>query len=283
MLKEIKEILPELIGIAEKAASEILQVYEKDFSVDYKDDRSPLTEADRRSHGIIMEGLKKITPHIPVLSEEGADIEYSERSRWQDFWLVDPLDGTKEFIKRNGEFTINIALIRKQRPVFGLISIPVSSVIYYGGPLLEGVYKYRLDENSNEKNFLTARYRIKSEDVRNGKGLTVVGSRSHGSDKLNDFVERLKSRFKNIDFLSAGSALKFCLVAEGKADIYPRFGPTMEWDTASGLAILLASDAIVLRVDKLTELTYNKQSLRNPDFIVIRKHLSEEIIPFLQA
>ncbi len=280
MLKDIKVILPELIGIAEKAATEILQVYEKDFSVEYKDDRSPLTEADRRSHRIILDGLNRITPDIPVLSEEGAGIEFKERSRWQYFWLVDPLDGTKEFIKRNGEFTINIALIRNQKPVFGLIAIPVKAVIYYGGTLIKGVYKYQVSEEKKDNDYLSAHYRIRPEKSAKDKSFTVVGSRSHGSEKLNAFVEKLRNRYSNLNFVSAGSALKFCLIAEGQADLYPRFGPTMEWDTGAGHAILLSAGSTVLRADTLTELTYNKESLKNPDFIVMRNELSEDIISF---
>ncbi len=280
MFNDFKAILPELIAIAKKAAEEILKVYEKDFSVEYKDDRSPLTEADRRSHRVILHGLGKITPDIPVLSEEGAGIDYSERSRWGYFWLVDPLDGTKEFIKRNGEFTVNIALIKNNKPLFGLILIPVKAVVYYGGPLIEGVYKYPVGSGIKNSDYLTAKYRIKPVR-RENNSLTVVGSRSHGSEKLKAFVEKLRNSYSTVNFVSAGSALKFCLVAEGKAELYPRFGPTMEWDTGAGHAILLSAGSSVLRADTLTELTYNKQSLRNPDFIVIRNDILEEIIPTL--
>ncbi len=278
MLRDIKPLLPELIETAKRAGKEILEVYEKEISVQYKDDRSPLTEADRRSHRVITKGLKSLTPDVPVLSEEGSGIDYTERSQWQEFWLVDPLDGTKEFIKRNGEFTINIALIRNQKPVFGLILIPVKEVIYYGGPLVGGLYKCSTREDV--KDYLSEHYRVKSEGNKRSKAITVVGSRSHGSERLTTFVEKLKSRYKDLNFVSAGSALKFCLVAEGRADLYPRFGPTMEWDTGAGHALLLSAGSTILRADTLTELTYNKESLRNPDFIVIGKALSEDIISF---
>ncbi|RMG74224.1 MAG: 3'(2'),5'-bisphosphate nucleotidase [Nitrospirae bacterium] len=279
MLKDIKPLIPELINMVKEASSEILRVYEGDFNVNYKDDRSPLTEADRRSHRIIYSTLRNLTPETPVLSEEGSNIEYSERSRWKEFWLVDPLDGTKEFIKRNGEFTVNIALIQENRPVFGIISIPVKGLIYYGGTLAGGIFRYSLKEEKAD--YLDNQYRIEPDRTEKHTGLRVVGSRSHGSERLRGFIERLKEQYKNLSFVSAGSALKFCLVAEGKADLYPRFAPTMEWDTAAGQAILRSAGIKVLRADNLSELTYNKESLKNPDFIVARKGVLESITSFV--
>ncbi len=282
MKEELIGIIPALVRLAREAGEEILDVYERDFSVEYKDDRSPLTEADNRSNALIVKGLKELNEDIPILSEEEANIEYERRKDWRLFWLVDPLDGTKEFIKRNGEFTINIALVSEGLPVFGLIYIPVKRVLYLGGSWIGGIYRlmmgdikdYSVDVLFDDSN----RVYKKEDDHHNG--IVVVGSRSHASDKLKDFVERLGKKYHSVEFVSAGSALKFCLIAEGKADLYPRFGPTMEWDTAAGHAIVSVIGARVLRADTLEELDYNKVSLKNPDFIVIKKELIEEITSF---
>ncbi|NOX20349.1 MAG: 3'(2'),5'-bisphosphate nucleotidase CysQ [Nitrospirae bacterium] len=284
MFEDLRKSIPALVQLTTEAGREILDVYERDFSVEYKDDKSPLTEADNRSNALIVKGLKDLFQEIPILSEEEADIEYHRRKGWGLFWLVDPLDGTKEFMKRNGEFTINIALVSQRQPVFGMIYIPVQELLYLGGPLLNGVFRlktrdmkdYSVDAILDDSN----RVSKKEDDHRNG--IVVVGSRSHGSDRLRDFVEVLGKKYPNVEFVSAGSALKFCLIAEGKADLYPRFGPTMEWDTAAGHAIVLVMGARVLRTDTLEELNYNKVSLKNPDFIVTKEELIEEITSFFR-
>lgn len=284
MRATLHDILPELVRLASDAGEEILKVYEREFSVQYKDDKSPLTEADNRSNNLIVKGLRSLTRDMPILSEEEADIQYSARKNWDMFWLVDPLDGTKEFIKRNGEFTVNIALVEKTMPVFGLIYIPVQGLMYLGGPWLEATYRLRVRDiqSYSVDDLLNDKTRVFSRDRSSTNGIVVVGSRSHGSEKLQGFIESLGKRYHNVEFVSAGSALKFCLIAEGGADIYPRFGPTMEWDTAAGHAIVSVMGARLLRIDTLEELQYNKISLRNPDFIVIRESLTEEITSFFR-
>lgn len=249
-------LVKELIALAKKAGEAILKVYTSEFAVEEKEDKSPLTLADRTSHEIISAYLKKRHP-FPVLSEEGKDIPYAERKQWEYFWLVDPLDGTKEFIKRNGEFTVNISLIHKNGPVLGVIYVPVSDVVYYA---VNGEGAYKLEQH------VSTRLPLPS----NQNGVTVVGSRSHGSKELDDLVMGLRERHGTLNFLSAGSSLKFCLVAEGKADIYPRLGPTMEWDTAAGQVIVEEAGGQVVEFGSKQPLRYNKESLLNGHFISFR-------------
>jgi 3'(2'), 5'-bisphosphate nucleotidase len=242
--KQLKEI-------AGKAGDAIMDIYaQKDFSgiTDFKADDSPLTLADKKSHEIINGLLIKYFPEIPVLSEEGKDISYDERKDWQQFWLVDPLDGTKEFINRNGEFTVNIALIEKGHPVLGIIYVPATG-IYYFGRKSEGAFK---EENGEQIPLNTNK---KTENMK------AVGSRSHSAPEEKDFLEKLNIS----EVISKGSSLKFCMVAEGKADVYFRHNPTMEWDTAAGQAIVEAAGGVVLNPAK-NNFTYNKQSLRNGSF-----------------
>jgi len=242
--KEIKDIT-ELSLSASKA---ILRIYNSDnFNVKIKSDNSPLTEADKASHKIISEGLLKLFPQIPILSEEGKETPYEERKSWDKFWLVDPLDGTKEFIKKNGEFTVNIALIEKQIPVFGIITVPVTGEIYYGGK-----------EYGSRKNNRNITVSNKSADDE----LSVVQSRSHSGEEENRFY----SNFEIKERLSKGSSLKICLIAEGKAELYFRGGPTWEWDTAAGHAILLGAGGYFVNKDK-SELVYNKEIIKNFGFI----------------
>lgn len=241
-------------NIAVEAGHAILEIYEQDFDVEYKEDRSPLTQADKASHRIISEKLSELYPEIPVLSEEGTDIPFGERQAWERFWLVDPLDGTKEFVKRNGEFTVNIALIEGHHPVAGVIYIPVQDVLYFAEEN-KGAWKKQGEDTER---------RIRVKEVPNGGGLVVVRSRSHPSDELRTYLERLNIK----DIISRGSSLKLCAVAEGSADIYPRLGPTWEWDTAAGHAIVEAAGGHVVDMEK-RPLRYNKEVIKNDHFIVV--------------
>ncbi len=259
---------------AKHAGEAILEVYDSDFTVEQKDDKSPLTLADKRSHEIIEKVLEQtITVNnstVPILSEEGKETPYDEREKWEYFWLVDPLDGTKEFVKRNGEFTVNIALIHKHKPVLGIIYIPVKDVFYFAAKNF-GTYKLENSEILTDDLSIEAlvdksqRLPLNSNDKTT---LTVIGSRSHTSEEFSEFVKRLDQRHENVEFISSGSSLKLCLVAEGKADVYPRFGPTMEWDTAAGQAIVEQAKGTVMEAETNEPLTYNKNNLLNPFFIV---------------
>lgn len=251
---EIKYLLEEVKAIARSAATEILAVYNTDFDVERKDDKSPLTLADLASHRLICERLQNLTPDIPVLSEESATTGFNVRREWHRFWLVDPLDGTREFIKRNGEFTVNIALIEDHEPVLGVIQIPVSGICYFATKG-DGAFRQPEDETP-------ARIRTRST---NSQSLAIAGSRSHGSEKQRAFIEKLG----DVEIYAIGSSLKFCLVAEGKVDIYPRFGPTSEWDTAAAQCIVEEAGGVVTD-EALNPLRYNtRESLLNPNFLVI--------------
>jgi 3'(2'), 5'-bisphosphate nucleotidase len=268
-----KLILTTLLA-AKRAGEAILDVYGSDFAVEQKDDKSPLTLADKRSHEIIMDVLEQtITVNnctVPVLSEEGRGIPFDERKEWECFWLVDPLDGTKEFVKRNGEFTVNIALIQKHKPVLGIIFIPVKDVFYFAA-INFGTYKLENSENLVDnlsiKELLDKSQRLPLTN-NNKSSLTVIGSRSHTSEEFSEFVKRLNEKYGNVEFISSGSSLKLCLVAEGRADVYPRFGPTMEWDTAAGQAIVEQAEGRVMDIQTREPLRYNKENLLNPFFIV---------------
>jgi 3'(2'), 5'-bisphosphate nucleotidase len=278
---EYSEVLPPVLFAAKKAGEAILEVYNSDFNVEQKVDKSPLTLADKRSHEIIFHHLNSFTSHlIPILSEEGKEIPYEERKNWEHFWLVDPLDGTKEFIKRNGEFTVNIALILKSRPVLGVIYIPVKGLFYFGA---EGLGAFKLEksvlvrgkEGEMKLNELVkGSYRL---PLNNHKSkFTVIGSRSHMTKETEEYINKLKEKHGEIEIISAGSSLKFCLIAEGKAEIYPRFAPTMEWDTAAGQVIVEQAGGDVLTAKEGEVLKYNKEELRNPWFIV-RKYNGREV------
>ncbi|MFC2126125.1 3'(2'),5'-bisphosphate nucleotidase CysQ [Bacteroidota bacterium] len=244
-----------LIDISIEAGNAIMNIYndESQFNiVDYKTDDSPLTLADKISHEVITDRLITLYPDIPILSEEGSNISYNIRNGWPVFWLVDPLDGTKEFIKRNGEFTVNIALIEKNHPTLGIIYVPDKKWLYYGE---KGLGAWKTDENS-------IHYELKVQKKISNN--TAVRSRSHGSPE----EEELYIKHKVSKFISVGSSLKFCMVAEGKADIYYRHGPTMEWDTAAGQAIVEAAGGKVMKGQGLERFSYNKESLLNDSFLV---------------
>ena len=255
------------IQAAIKAGDAIMEVYgTDDFGVEVKEDESPLTMADRQAHEIIMEILEQT--NLPVLSEEGSHTPYDERRSWTRFWLVDPLDGTKEFINRNGEFTVNIAMVQEGKTSFGVVFAPVLDELYVGIPG-RGAFRCR-----NRKNFgqpldylLQFADRMPCEDPSENQ-FRVVASRSHFNQETKNYVDSIDTGGREINLVSKGSSLKLCMVASGEADIYPRLGPTMEWDTAAAHAVVKASGKNVYRVDTGKELTYNRQNLLNPYFVV---------------
>jgi 3'(2'), 5'-bisphosphate nucleotidase len=243
----------QLLDIARSAGRAILKVYHQDFAVEHKDDSSPLTAADLASHRTIVQRLSEIDPDTPILSEEGADIPFATRRQWARYWLIDPLDGTREFVKRNGEFTVNIALIEHGQPVLGVVHVPVSGVSYVGR-VGEGAWKIEGDGEPTPIRVAARR----AHPVR------VAGSRSHAGDSLKRFLAGLGEH----RIVSMGSSLKLCLVAEGAADVYPRLGPTSEWDTAAAQAVVEAAGGLVTDTE-LRPLRYNtKDSLLNPHFLV---------------
>ncbi|MCY7409611.1 MAG: 3'(2'),5'-bisphosphate nucleotidase CysQ [Chitinophagales bacterium] len=248
-----------IIAIAKEAGKEIMVIYAQDFSVELKGDNSPLTQADKKANGIIVNALKELHPEIPIISEETKLLSYDERKGWNTYWLVDPLDGTKEFIKKNGEFTVNIALMSDGQPVLGVVYAPAQNKTWYG---VKGEGSFILNEDGSKVSLK------KGSNWRNLQKLKVVASRSHLDENTLKFVEDLKNEGKEVDFVSSGSSLKFCLVAEGKADVYPRFAPTMEWDTAAGQAVVEIAGGIVLNWNTKERLQYNKENLLNPFFIV---------------
>ena len=278
------------IHAAMEAGNAILQVYHSsDFKVEQKDDKSPLTLADRRAHEVIVKHLSQFD--IPVLSEEGKDILYDERKNWETFWLVDPLDGTKEFIKKNGEFTVNIAMISNQKPVAGVVLVPDKNILYFASSEI-GSYRVAIGQigdwlNSkfgNQSRFenlsdsaidatlselISQSAKLPVSDSTN-QPYTIAGSRSHSTPELEAFVEGKRQEYGEVEFISAGSSLKLCLVAEGRADIYPRTGPTMEWDTGAGQAIVECSGGKVYQYDTTEPLKYNKVNLLNPWFVALK-------------
>jgi len=235
------DLLQSIMDVSREAGRAILEVYNSDFTVEQKEDKSPLTMADTRSHGIISAFLQKHFS-FPILSEEGRDIPYEVRRKWRFYWLVDPLDGTKEFVKRKGDFTVNIALINEGRPVAGVIYVPVTGVLYHAQ---KGGGAFKVENGKTTK-----------LPVKEGKDLlTIVGSRSHATPDLEQY-----------------SSLKFCMIAEGKADVYPRLGPTMEWDTAAGQIIVEEAGGQVIEFEARTPMLYNKENLLNPFFLAIRSN-----------
>ncbi|PKR77800.1 3'(2'),5'-bisphosphate nucleotidase [Halalkalibacillus sediminis] len=260
--------LEKLFHVVLKAGQEIMGIYQKDFNVEYKEDDSPLTEADQKAHQVIESELKQHYPSIPILSEEGASVPFSERKEWSQFWLVDPLDGTKEFIKKNGEFTVNIALIEEGYPSIGFIYAPALDTAYFG---VVGRASFKL-EQASKHNVLSELDLIekstKLPSVQNKDEVFVVASRSHMSKETEDFVNQLKEEHPSVNTISSGSSLKFCLVAEGKADFYPRYAPTMEWDTGAGQAIAEAAGKEVVRYEDGERFYYNRENLTNGWFLV---------------
>jgi 3'(2'), 5'-bisphosphate nucleotidase len=279
---DLAALLGPALRAAARAGQEILSVYSGDFAVDSKEDRTPITEADRRAHGAISEVLAGAAVY-PILSEEGRLPPFRERRRWRRFWMVDPLDGTKEFVKRNGEFTVNIALIEGHRPVLGVVYAPVSGLLYFAargqgagktamppaghaGPGLEQAAELALDKAVPlPRRASTFPGRIPARRQR--RPLTVMASRSHSSRRWQRYLEKLERVYGEVEVLTLGSALKSCLVAEGRADLYLRFGTTMEWDTAAAQAVLEAVGRRMRSYSTHRRLRYNKRSLINPAFL----------------
>ncbi len=285
----LRNCLLAAIRAAKTAGDAILTVYRGEFDVEYKEDHSPLTIADRRAHTIIKDHLSGVGRQgIPLLSEEGKSIPYDVRKRWEHFWLVDPLDGTKEFVKRRDEFTVNIALIHAGRPILGVVLVPAKDLLYFA---MENLGSFKIERPEAVQGIDQGLAQASSREgplekllhsakplplLRVGwvekDRLTVIGSRSHGTEALEDFVRGAERRFKEVNLISAGSALKFALVAEGRGDLYPRFGPTMEWDTAAGQCLVEQSGGTVLELGEQGPLTYNKKELLNPHFICRAAH-----------
>jgi 3'(2'), 5'-bisphosphate nucleotidase len=272
MTKSPQELLLMAVRSAFAAGQAIMVVYgRKTFGTRLKKDLSPVTEADRAAHGIISRRLAPAS--IPFLSEEGEEIPYETRRTWEKFWLVDPLDGTKEFIRRNDEFTVNIALIERQVPVMGVIYAPCLDLMYLASPQTGACrisgYADLDDQISDQAGLLGKAEKLPLGIPR--RTYTVVASRSHRNEETNLFIKRLEKEHPDLRLVSTGSSLKFCLMAEGKADLYPRFGRTMEWDTAAGDAIARASGCLVRIHDSKDCLSYNKEVLSNPWFMVLRE------------
>ena len=246
-----RESLERLVAIARDAGRAILHHYHPGVVAELKNDRTPITAADRAAHRVIVDALAEWDPSVPVISEEGVIPPFTERSAWERFWLVDPLDGTKEFLKRNGEFTVNIALIEHRTPVMGVVFAPALDVMYFAG---RGLGSWKQDGHSSPE-------RIESRCPAPGKALTIVESRSHPSEALEEYLRTLSVGRR----IQAGSSLKFCWVAEGRADVYPRLGPTMEWDVAAGDCVFRYSAEVG---ERTSALEYNGPELRNSSFIV---------------
>jgi len=251
----LKELVNPVCEIAKQAGAEIMKIYAEGFEIQEKKDHSPLTTADLASHTLITEKLEKLTPDIPILSEESVSISFAERSSWKDYWLIDPLDGTREFIKRNGEFTVNIALITEHISSLGVVYIPVQDVCY-SAARNQGAFKQ--NQNSTAE-IITSRTSTPDNKP------TICGSHSHAGKSL----QSLQDKIGNFDLISMGSSIKMCLVAEGAADIYPRFGPTSEWDTAAAHCVVNEASGEIVDMN-LQTLQYNtKDSLLNPSFLAV--------------
>jgi 3'(2'), 5'-bisphosphate nucleotidase len=251
-MRNLRALAEQLLPVVNLAGAAIMKIYDGGFTVQHKEDDSPLTMADLESQRVILEGLKRITPDIPILSEESAAAPWAERQTWRELWVVDPLDGTREFVKRNGEFTVNIALIVEHEPVLGVVSAPAQGLIFWGAKGLGAFTEHRG----------AARTPIRTT-APPPRPLRVVGSRSHASQETAAYLEKVAEHVMT----GVGSSLKFCLLAEGKADLYPRFGPTSEWDTAAGQAVLEAAGGQVTRVDG-HPMRYNcRESVLNGDFL----------------
>ncbi|MEQ8324751.1 MAG: 3'(2'),5'-bisphosphate nucleotidase CysQ [Vicingaceae bacterium] len=265
---EIQESLaPTAIAAAIEAGLAIIEVYGTDIQVEMKKDHSPLTIADKRANDIITKALE--VTGLPILSEEGRDIPYEERKDWDYYWLVDPLDGTKEFIKRNGEFTVNIALMKGHQPVYGVIYVPVRCSLYFGGKSYKSYKVVGIDEVLDQYDHYldtAAKLPIKGES----RPYTVIASRSHMSDQTKSYIEEVKKKKGNVVLSSVGSSMKLCMIAEGRADEYPRFAPTMEWDTGAGQAIIEGAGGKVYHYESGKELMYNKKNLLNDWFLATK-------------
>jgi 3'(2'), 5'-bisphosphate nucleotidase len=259
----------EILEIAFKASEAIMNIYNIDFSIVHKEDNSPLTQADELSNNIITESLEKIFPSIPILSEESKEVDYSIRKNWELFWLVDPLDGTKEFIKKNNEFCINIALVKNNIPVFGLIHHPVSNTSFYN--LGNKIFKHQKHSE------------IITEEIEFSKTVNIISSSSHHNPILLNLINKINQLGFITTSIQQGSALKFCSLVNNQSHIYPRYGPTMEWDTAAGHALLDAAGGSLIDMITKKPLIYNKGNLKNNNFIALSKsanHLFADSMDF---
>ena len=262
ILDKKPELISDIIEIAQDAGKIILNIYNQtEMKLILKEDKSPLTEADIKSNAHIVKELKKITPKIPIVSEEEMHVPFETRTKWSEYWLVDPLDGIKEFIKRNGEFTVNIALIKNNKPVFGVIDIPVMRKTFWGA---NGFGSFEIDENKNKKKITTTKTRSKK--------IRILTSRSHGNKDM-DFLKKIS----DYQLIAAGSSLKFCLIANGEADMYLRLGPTCEWDIAAGEAIVQNAGGVVSSIIN-KPIMYNKEDKLNPYFIAASNKEIKSII-----
>tara|TARA_B100001758_G_scaffold32178_1_gene23394 strand:- start:46 stop:837 length:792 start_codon:yes stop_codon:yes gene_type:complete len=259
-----KKLLKTAINASINGGHAIMEVYVSDFEVEQKDDHTPLTLADKKCNELIESSL--LETRLPILSEEGFKIPFSVRKEWEYFWLVDPLDGTKEFVKRNGEFTVNIAMIHNGIPIIGVIYVPAKEELYFA---MRGLGSFKTSRSliiDDIDKLVSESFKLPIEYKRNN--YVVVGSRSHMSPETEEFFQQKKKEHKNVEVMAIGSSLKLCMVAEGKADAYPRFAPTMEWDTGAGHAIVKMAGFSVLQYNSDKELIYNKEELLNPWFLV---------------
>jgi 3'(2'), 5'-bisphosphate nucleotidase len=257
--KDRQHLIDALVEIVKDAGREIMKIYASDFDVVTKDDASPLTQADLASHRSIRDALDRLTPDIPVLSEESNLPDFATRKGWSRYWLVDPLDGTKEFVNRNGEFTVNIALIDGHRATLGVVGVPAQEIVYTGD------VAERRAQRRDQRGVAAMHTRRMDRE----RELVVVASRSHGGERLEAFIDGLGERFNSVIRTPVGSSLKLCILAEGRADLYPRLGPTSEWDIAAAHAVLEAAGGAVMTFDH-EPLRYNtKESLLNPEFLAV--------------
>jgi 3'(2'), 5'-bisphosphate nucleotidase len=267
MLEKVYKKREDIFEIIRKAGDEILKVYSgNNFQVETKSDKSPLTIADKKSNDVIVNGLSLIFPEIPILSEESKKTPFQIRKGWEYLWIVDPLDGTKEFIKKNGEFSINLALIRNSIPIFGILYLPVKNILYYAA---KGYGAYKEDNSGRFTRLLKNKKFEKYEQIADSPKRIII-SRSHYTEETQQFVKGIEKQFSKVQLISVGSAMKIAYLAEGKADIYPRLAPTMEWDIASGQIILEESGGKILDFCKKTPLIYNKEDLKNPWFVAYK-------------
>ncbi len=263
----MKDKIETAIKIAIQAGKAIMDIYATEFSVDFKSDKTPLTTADTKADELITAALKETG--LPVISEEGRQTPYHQRENWESYWLVDPLDGTKEFVNRNGEFSVNIALISHNKAVLGIIYAPVTDTLYFNDD--QGAWKLLHAEgivkaNSSLENLHREASKLPLE--RQDKDFTIVASRSHLNPETTQFINEIKKKHDNIRIVSRGSSLKLCMIAEGLADVYPRFGITSEWDIAAGHAVVTAAGGRVVAIaDESQELSYNNKQMENPPFI----------------
>ncbi len=248
-----------LLALVEQAGQAIMEVYSQNFDVQTKGDNSPLTQADLAAHRILESGLHRLTPDLPVFSEEGVAPDFAKRREWARYWLIDPLDGTKEFINRNGEFTVNVALIDRHSAVLGIVGVPAQNVLFWGDVALGQAWR-------RQGGTTTA---IHTRSYQPREPLVVVASRSHGGERLEQYLDAVAGRFGPVNRTPVGSSLKLCLLAEGKADFYPRLGLTSEWDIAAAHAVLAAAGGDLWALDGAPILYNAKESVLNPEFIAV--------------